>query len=568
MPNPTYFLKKGLLLLVPLVGGFALGGWFLGHSDAPITTKEATEAASPQSIWSCPMHPQITAHEAGNCPMCGMSLALLNTKGPILGHEQLSLSDKALALAEVSTTEVKKRPLQPTIHLWGRLAVNEKSRHLLSTNYAARVEKLYLHSAGEYVRKGQPVALLYAAAVQAAQEDFLQALSQKENRAWLHAAEQKLRDWGLTSTQIEDLKANQKASPYIKMRATQSGYLLRKLTTAGAQLSKQAALYEIADLSSLWLHLEAPIEDLEWIQKGMRIPFTVEGLDRVHPFEAYVEEINPILNKKTHNINIQAVIHRPDPMLRPEMYVESYLRPSPQEEGLLLPQSAVLWTGKRSVVYVVEAKKADRSTLAFREVVLGRRFGDHYLVLSGLKEGEEVITEGAVSVDATMQLRGKINMMQHSLTKETEAQSSQLSPPDTLLQSQLKAYFELTEALIDSNEKTAQGAAQDFRNQLQKSQGLDSYAGLNEQAIPLLTRMEKAPLSEIRTLYAEVSDIWIDQLPQLGSSSAKLYEVYCPMALNNQGARWLWHKKEVLNPYFGQSMLKCGRVVKTIKSKK
>ena len=255
------------------------------------------------------------------------------------------------------------------------------------------------------------------------------------------------------------------------------------------------------------------------------------------------------------------------------MYVESYLQPPATNEGLLVPRSAVLWTGKESVVYLRSSSPNERDFFSFRVVKLGKQFGNYYHVHSGLEEGAEVVTEGALAIDATMQLEGKTHMMSpRSTTNSTDMMSfksttnSIPSAPDSTLNTQLEAYFSLTEALIDSDEATAQQAATTFATALQKSTSNPSYTELNKQLLPLLKQMKSSSLEEIRALYAEASNLWIEYLPKLGSTTNTLYEVYCPMSLNNQGARWLWKKKEVLNPYFGSSMLKCGRVVGPVKA--
>ena len=520
------------------------------------------------------MHPYIQKSTPGSCPICGMSLTPRKEK-LTASTQQISLSEEAVALAEVSTVKIERSSLLPVLELEGRLAWNEGRKRRLTTSYAGRVDKMYILSEGDYIGRGYPIAKLYAPTLHSLQTELLQALSTGTTQAsWYSSARQKLKDWGLTEKQITEIETKKRASPYVKVLAEESGTMVRRAAEVGDQLYRGGILYEIADLSQLWVYFEAQEKELPWLKVGAKLPFSVEGLSDDVLFEATVEQVSPTLRARTQVVEIQASVPNKGLQLRPGMYVRSKSSPSTTEEALLVPRSAVLWTGKRSLVYLREGRNEEGLLFSLREVHLGPLFGSSYLVQSGLKEGEEVVKEGALSIDATMQLSGKAHMMQPPSSYST-VQTTSKPPhihkpnqkPPTPLQSQLKAYFQLTEALTASDKDSAQVAAQAFYTHLKKSKADNRYKSLNIKLLPLLKSMESSSLDEIRESYAELSERWIEVLHKWGSSGEELYEVYCPMAQDNKGARWLWRKDEVLNPYFGDSMLKCGRVVKKVEKK-
>ena len=564
------FTKKIFQTLLVLSVGIALGAWFFDTTDSSVETGGAEE----ELLWSCAMHPHIRSSTPGSCPICGMSLTLRSNKGLASDARQISLSEEAVALAEVSTVRLKRSSLRSELQLEGRLAWNEGSKRRLTTNYTGRIEQLYLVAEGEKVHRGQPVAELYAPSLYSLQTELLQAATAGSTKAsWYLAAKQKLQDWGFSEEQIMSLKTKKRASPYIQVLAEESGTLVRRVAEVGDQLSRGGVLYEVADLSRLWVYFEAQETELAWLRVGIQLPFSVEGLPGVL-FEAQVEQVSPVLKESTRVVEVQASVENKNLQLRPGMYVRSKSSVSTGEDGLLVPRSAVLWTGKRSLVYLREGRDKKEVTFSLREVQLGPLFGRSYLVQSGLKAGEEVVTEGALSIDASMQLSGKAYMMRppkpdhRTALKETKQPNRRHShQAPTPLQSQLAAYFALTEALIASDKVASEAAVKAFHKHLKSSKSDSNYKALNEKLLPLLESMKDASLAKLRNTYAEVSNFWIEALHTWGGSDEELYEVYCPMAQDYKGARWLWKKEEVLNPYFGNSMLRCGRVVKKIEKK-
>ena len=490
-----------------------------------------------------------------------MQLTLLPNTHETLDNTRIRLSKEAVALSEVATVTLKSGSLQPTLGLYGRIMIDEGQRKQLSTNYPGRLEALYVYNEGAYIRPGQAIARLYAPALQQATEELLRAMATDPIQTnWLNATKQKLHNWGLTRVQIAQLQAKRKSSPYIDVLATYGGRLLKKLVNEGEHLRAGQALIEVAALSPLWAYFEATTSDIPWLKIGMTIPFRVLGPQTSTLFKGRIQHISAVL-QENQTVEVQAIIKQPAHLL-PGTHVYGELTVPTQKEGLLLPQSAVLWTGKRSVVYVAEKSTPTTVSFAFREVALGPRFGAHYLVQAGLQEGEKVVSAGALAVDANMQLHGKVHMMRppHHLVGD--------SVPPTSSDTRLEAYFNLTEALISADVQAAQAATKTLLHALQKNKQTPTSEKLLIHLSPLLLNMQKAhTLVNLRQAYGQLSEILIDASPNWSGKKA-LYVLYCPMALGNKGGQWLWHKKEVRNPYFGASMLTCGRVVKQVSQEK
>ena len=302
----NYLLRKCLLIAVTLIGGFTLGGMFWPH-------ERPADVSSTEQLWSCPMHPQITASEPGNCSICGMSLAS-RAQSSASHPQRLEATEELLALSKISTSVVEKGPLSPSIYLQGRVEVQPAQLHLLSTTYAARVEALYLQTEGTYVRKGQPIARLYAAELEAAKAAFL-AAERSDQQAWRLSTRKQLKDWGMSNDQLKALSTRRLTSPYLELSAPRSGHLLRILCRNGETLKPGAPLYELADLSSLWLHLEATPSDLPWLKKGLEIPFRRAG-DNYASFTAQLYEISATTSPSTGNLTLRALVKDPSSALR------------------------------------------------------------------------------------------------------------------------------------------------------------------------------------------------------------------------------------------------------------
>ena len=245
-----------------------------------------------------------------------------------------------------------------------------------------------------------------------AQEELLEALKMKEMQPQiLEAVREKLHQWKLTDSQIADIEKSGTAKKVFDVYATVSGIVISRRVNVGDYVSQGTPLFEIADLSHVWALFDAYESDLPWIRKGDRITFTLQS----QPGKEYtgkVSFIDPVINPQTRVAQIRLEMPNPANIFKPEMFATGMVNAHLATSGnsLVIPQSSVLWTGTRSVVYI-KIPGAKEPSFVIREITLGPALSNSYVVLDGLMEGEEIVTNGTFSVDASAQLEGKPSMM-------------------------------------------------------------------------------------------------------------------------------------------------------------
>ncbi len=227
----------------------------------------------------------------------------------------------------------------------------------------------------------------------------------------LEAAREKLRLWSLTDQQIGAVERSGKVSPIVEIKANASGKVIAKQINKGDYINQGAVLFQIADLSHVWAVFQAYESDLPFLKPGNKIDFTLQAIPGKQ-FSGKISFIDPVINPSTRTAGVRVELNNGDGKLKPEMFVTGNVKASlaQYKHQLIIPQSAILWTGKRSIVYV-KTPGTSVPTFRMREIELGPSLSGAYVVLAGLKSGEEIITNGAFSVDASAQLEGKQSMM-------------------------------------------------------------------------------------------------------------------------------------------------------------
>jgi len=562
------FLKnKWLVLAVMLLVGMIIG-YFLGAPHQNTSDIDQAQAVSQQKIWTCAMHPQIRQPEPGKCPICGMDLV------PVKGTEQFGagqveplavvLSPEAMALAELRTEKVGFAAQEYRIDMTGKIALDERKLNSISASFSGRIERLYVDYTGQEVKRGQKLAGIYSPELISAQQELLEAFKRKKQNPELYeAALKKLALLKISPEQIKDVETAGRVQTVFNVFSDRTGIVVSRSKSSGDYLDRGEILFEIADTSSLWVLLDAYETDLAWIKKGDLIVFSVAALPG-RTFEASVDFIDPLLDVKKRTAAVRAQVDNRELLLKPEMFVRAELhaaRPMMMESPVI-PRSALLWTGLRSVVFV---KVPGRETPAFtmKEVTLGPRLGEYYLIPGGLEEGEEIVVNGVFAVDAAAQLSGGNSMMNRPLKKNNDA-VEWLPGFDALV----ALYLELAQALVASDF----AAATNFPDKLSASMlELDresltepersQWHRFQEETAEVLERAARVPdLETLRLEFSNLSNLLISVIEQLGPTRKTLYKAYCPMAFDDQGAYWISAEEKILNPYFGETMLRCGEI--------
>ncbi len=520
------------------------------------------------------MHPQIRQNEPGKCPICGMDLIPLAARSGFGETSPFvySMSPEAIALANVQTQQVKFVVPEHEVFLTGKVAINEQKIAVITANYSGRIEELFVDFTGQPVEKGQKLASIYSPELVTAQQELIEAAKFKDlNPALYNAAKDKLRFWKLTETQINNIESSGAVSAEFDVYADRSGVVIRRDIAKGDFVSRGQVLFETADLSKVWVLLDAYESDLPLINVGQRITITVASLPGKE-FVSGIAFIDPLINPQTRTAAVRAELNNPRLLLKPEMFVNGRVKSglSLHEKSLVIPKSSLLWTGKRSVVYV-KVPDAEFPAFEMREITLGTSLGEYYQVVSGLVENEEIVTHGVFAIDGAAQLSGNYSMMNRQVSRRIavpEKFTEQLSQ-------WVDHYFDLKNHLVNSDFEQTRSTASIMQALLAKIDmsildedahtiWMDHHKKLKEY----IDRLKNAgDIESQRTWLSPLSDQLVETVEIFGVSIETVFVTFCPMALDDEGAYWLSEIEEVNNPYFGDKMLRCGVVEKTIRSR-
>ena len=583
-------LQIGLALL--LLTTLAFG---LGRASRPNHASEgshASEGHSETHEWTCSMHPEIRREEPGACPICGMDLI------EVAGHDaedsptRVTLGERARVLARIRTSPVV--PLGDATgerRLLGRLMEDESTRRTVTAWIGGRINRLHVRTTGERIRRGQTIASLYSPEVYAAHQDLLEARRQVRRldsagpsiraaaESALESSRQRLRLMGVPLSEVNRMQSSEAPTEQVRIRSPFRGTVTARLAEEGSYVQTGAPLYRLADLTKLWLQLDAYEGDLAMLRVGQGVHFTVEALPGEN-FTGTVAFIDPFVDPHRRTARVRVEVDNSSDELRPGLFAHAsiQLEGPDTEEGeeadelsLFIPASAPLFTGRRSLVYVQVADESS-PTYEVRPVRLGSRRGDVYPVLAGLTEGERVVTEGAFVLDADLQLRGGVGMMRWPDDGHPQPLDTALQPPPEMrrgLASLFGAYLEFGDALGSDDLATAREAASDIAaaarriSATEAGPALERWEPMASRLLPIAEEFGSAPdLERARRGLHRLSDEAASLLTQFGNPlDHPLHLDHCPMALDGSGGDWLQAEGELTNPYFGGEMLRCGSVI-------
>lgn len=561
----TIYIALGTLAL-----GLLLGWFFFGGTPEHKTSEHQLEQ-SENTIWTCSMHPQIRQPESGQCPICGMDLIPLSSESSDEENPmEIKMSPTAMQLANVQTSVITKQKPVKEVRMNGKVKADERNVFSQVAHIPGRIEKLLVNFTGEKVNKGQVLAYIYSPDLVTAQEELFQAYKIKERQPELYqAARGKLLNWKLTEKQVDDIIKAGQLQEQLPVLADVSGIVLNKRVNLGDHVQKGQSLFEVADLSKIWVLFDVYESDMPWIKKGNDVVFTIQSLPG-ETFKGNITFVDPVINPKTRVAKARVEMSNPGMKLKPEMFAVGIVKSPIQQmkEELIVPKSAVMWTGERSVVYV---KQSNTSGISFmmREIMLGPALGDSYIVKKGLEAGEEIATHGTFSIDAAAQLAGKPSMMNRS--------NSMIQFTDDKIKKELNTvfyhYLMLKDVLVADNLEKAKTISGKFLDKLDKV-NMNAFKGEAHNIwMKNNTKVEKAlnaiinaeSMGEARKGFKDLSDQFVILAKTFRTFDDTLYIQHCPMANSNKGADWISNNKEIRNPYFGEAMLKCGEVKSIIR---
>jgi len=368
----------------------------------------------------------------------------------------------------------------------------------------------------------------------------------------------------LSAAQIAEIERSGQVKERMDIFADQSGIVLQKNVSVGDYVSMGAVLFTVTNLNSLWLLLDVYESDLPFVALGDEIQFTVAGKPG-ETLTAKVTFVDPLINANTRAASVRAEIRNMDNTLKPEMFVTARVqtRTTGSLAEVMVPRTAVLWSGKRSIVYV-KVPNASLPEFVMREVTLGNRLGENYQIASGLKAGEEIVSYGAFALDASAQLSGKPSLLNRSSTQQVEV-SAAFSEQLTAV---VESYFLIKNNLVKDQmpTKAVQTLTQALAKVSTDGTGKDNAKwekiklGLTEATAKIKASKD---IASARTHFSSLSTQVIKLTETYKLNTAVVYKDYCPMAFDNKGGYWLSETEDIQNPYFGASMLTCGEVKQT-----
>lgn len=407
-------MKNYIIYIGILAVGLILGG-LIFNTDSSSEEKHNHEASeTTNQLWTCSMHPQITQPEAGDCPICGMDLIPAETTANGLSPNEFKMTTNAIALANIETTVINANSKNTDeFVLTGKIKVNEKTNAIQTAHFGGRIEKLFINTTGEKVYKGQKLALIYSPELVTAQKELLTAMETKKIDASLYnAVRNKLKLWKLSEKQISKIESSKSVISNFPIYANVNGMVTMKMVEEGNYIKGGQGLFMIANLTTVWANFDAYEKQLSLIKKGDTITITTNASPNKE-MKTKISFIDPVLNTSTRTVIVRAELNNNKGELKPGMFVKGVLSSSGSssvnESIISIPKSAVLWTGKRSVVYI--KKPGDEPIFEMREVTLGNENNNTYEILEGLQANEEIVTNGTFTVDAAAQLQGKKSMM-------------------------------------------------------------------------------------------------------------------------------------------------------------
>ncbi len=615
----------GAVVVFVFVLGLLISG---GDSSTPATESTdnaaAVASASEPTLWTCSMHPQIRLPKPGKCPICFMDLIPLQTSGhDDLGPRELRLTDAARQLARIQTTLVRRATAATEVRMVGKITYDETRRYSISAWVPGRLDSLYVDYVGERVRRGDPLAYIYSPQLLSAQEELVQALQAVSSlsnsgsilkstaQATVEAARKKLSLYGLSDDQIKAIESSGKTSDHMVIYAPAGGIVIVKKAQEGDYVSTGAEIYNIADLSRLWVVFDAYETDLPWLREGQQVEFTTPSFPG-EKFTAKITFIEPLVDQKTRTVAVRAMADNRRGHLKPDMFVSGVVKADLDKSDdmaqlasttdnathppLVIPASAPLITGTRAVVYVEENRADSDIVYQGREITLGPRVGDYYIVTSGLKEGERVVTNGAFKIDSELQIHAKQSMMSPDDGESGSAHNhgEQASTPNekpndesdktSATAQEISAaaregltpvydtYLQIQQNLADDDF----AAASTHYYELQKRVGLvdmelfsgDSHKAWMGISANIFAEAKKganaATIDESRTAFRDLSKAIIKLHDTFGHGSDKtLYLTFCPMAFGGEGGYWIQAVDTIYNPFYGSQMLRCGEIRQT-----
>ncbi|MBT8450471.1 MAG: efflux RND transporter periplasmic adaptor subunit [Deltaproteobacteria bacterium] len=398
-----YWAVLGLLLLG--MAGAAI--WMFSRDAGPPEGREeqVEHHAHEEGIahYTCPMHPSVQQPSPGKCPICGMDLTPV--KQEELDSGTIVVDEVRRQQLGVRTAAAERRNVSRQIRAVGQVKVDETRLSDVNLRMSGWVHRLHVEETGQRVKRGQVLFTLYSPELYAAEREYLTALERSREAPsntgaeLTRASEQRLRLLGMSQAQIGALARRGEAWENVPVLAPSTGYVIDKDVVEGGRIEAGTRVYRIADLSRLWVNADVYESDLAQVKKGQPVSVHLPYVPGQR-FEGRVDYVYPTLDGVTRTGRVRVALDNPDLALRPDMYADVELAVD-LGERLVIPDSAVIYTGPRRLVFV----DLGEGKLRPQEIQVGVRAGDYVEVTRGLEPGDVVVTSGNFLIAAESRIR-------------------------------------------------------------------------------------------------------------------------------------------------------------------
>ena len=577
--TPTQISNK---MVTPFIVGVLLTVATLCSIAQNASAETTTKSGSTQSQeWTCSMHPQIRQPKPGQCPICGMDLIPVAGSNSADSPREIRLNATTRGLAQIAVTPVRRMIIRDAVALNGYIEYEESRTQTLSVRVAGRIEKLFPRAVGERLQKGAAVVEIWSPDLITAQAEFLQAAATVERikdestnaskmfTSALESARAKLIALGMSESEIAAVASEKTAHERVKLIAPDDGVVTELMISPGMYVEAGMALVKLADQSRVWATFDVYENDLGRVHRGDSVVFSTTSYPKVEQ-RGVVSLVESIVDPMSRAARARVSFDNSQARLPADVRVRGVSRGAASSaERLAIPRTAPLVTGRRAIVFTQDP--IDSNLFHQREIQLGAASAEHYVVDSGLNEGELVVTRGAFKLDASMQISGKESLMNPGAQEVSAAHTGHTKPAVAPLSEVFKSYFALHLALSSDQHEQARAVAVALVKRTDEV-SMSALSPATHDAwmknLETLTRDAGAlavspDILAARRAFKSVSTALI-AVAKAGDAPDPVYVTFCPMAFDNTGADWLQTDKTVANPYFGSAMYRCGRVTETI----
>ena len=557
-----------LFLTILITALVAAGGtWFALQKLQKPTSSSTSAGERKPAYYQSAMHPWIKSDKPGRCTICGMELTPVyegeNGFDASGGGNVVALTQNQIQVLHVQTAEAKTRPLVRTLSVSGTIDDNAMRHRVLAAYVDGRIDKLGVNYVGAEVTEGQALADFYSPSLLQAEREYRQLSGELKANTAL-----RLRQMGLTKTQIEALDQKPADSLISQILSPISGTVVAQSVYEGQYVATGQQLFELADFSTMWFMFRAYEQDMPWIKPGLTVTVTTPSIPSKE-FVGKIAFIDPNFDEVTRSTKVRVELDNPLVNGQRELLHRLYADGKIELEApavLTVPRSAVIETGSDAVVYI------DKDGGAYEHTVIktGRRGDTLVEVLSGLEQGDAVVTNGNLLIDG-----------------QAEMNRAFMSPPETVpVAAPLVALSEAQKKSIADFLKVADAmaaalAADDLAKFNTASEpAMNITGGMIQLLRPSVENLDELDASRHFHGYAELKAARIafhkfsvaatavlEPLRKAGQTPA--FEIYeCPMVDEGipgapKKARWIQiGGRGMGNPFFGSAMLECGKEIK------